>query len=215
MQEFYYQKQQLQDALTEQEKDLKLFEQICKSLLSEKDLKRLIEKSRWSEDDDEWILPYMKRKSLDSVMSAQSGGKMLPDIFAGQPKYNPLEEVSGNSNFGGDQLAIVGLSASIPTAGGSLSARAPSRGGAGKISRPSSSAYGESHSSNAPVPMLMLSSGIAGGPPTGNRMVDGIGSAAVPKKKKKGKKKVKAPAAEKVASSVCLWHVNDRCESLL
>ncbi len=41
LQEFYYQKQQLQDALTEQEKDLKLFEQICKAVLSEKELKRV------------------------------------------------------------------------------------------------------------------------------------------------------------------------------
>ena len=40
-QDFYYQKKQLTDALIEQEKDSKLFEQICKALLGDKDFKKV------------------------------------------------------------------------------------------------------------------------------------------------------------------------------
>ena len=39
--DFYFQRQQLMDAMTEQEKDAKLYELICQSVLSEKDLRRV------------------------------------------------------------------------------------------------------------------------------------------------------------------------------
>lgn len=40
-QDFYFQRKQLMDAMLEQEKDAKLYELICKSILSEKDLKKV------------------------------------------------------------------------------------------------------------------------------------------------------------------------------
>jgi hypothetical protein len=88
-QDFYYQRKQLMDAVIEQEKDTKLYEQICQSILNEKDLKKvkltfisvcfinnvsnlqIIEKSRYDEDAEEWIIPYLKRKSIDSLDSSR------------------------------------------------------------------------------------------------------------------------------------------------
>jgi membrane-associated HD superfamily phosphohydrolase len=52
-QDFYYQRKQLMDAMVEQEKDTKLYESICRSLLSEKDMKKV-----------DMFTPQMKSLSL-------------------------------------------------------------------------------------------------------------------------------------------------------
>lgn len=82
--EFAYQRLNLMETIKEQEKDMKLFEQICRSLLTEKDFKKMVEKSRWNEEEDEWILPYVKRRSLDDlpnfgVVGSSSG---MPSVSA-------------------------------------------------------------------------------------------------------------------------------------
>jgi hypothetical protein len=41
VQDFSFQRRQLLEGITEQEKDVRLYEQICKSVLTEKDLKRV------------------------------------------------------------------------------------------------------------------------------------------------------------------------------
>ena len=48
------------DTIREQQQDIKLFEQICRTLLSNKKMNQIFEKAQWSADDDEWILPYFK-----------------------------------------------------------------------------------------------------------------------------------------------------------
>eukprot|EP00981_Chlorochromonas_danica_P003584 scaffold661_cov162-Ochromonas_danica.AAC.9 len=87
--EFYTQRKQLLDAMNEQEKDAKLYELICKSVLSERDLNKIIEKCRYDEDHDEWIIPFTKKKSLDTFEMSPSvgtsnnrrgGSLLLPDI---------------------------------------------------------------------------------------------------------------------------------------
>ena len=55
--EFSYQRQMLVDALSEQEKDSKLFEMACRMLLSDREMKKLVDKSKWMEDEEEWIIP--------------------------------------------------------------------------------------------------------------------------------------------------------------
>ena len=55
--EFAYQRQMLVDALSEQEKDSKLYETACRTLLTDREMKKLLEKSKWMEDEEEWIIP--------------------------------------------------------------------------------------------------------------------------------------------------------------
>lgn len=89
------------DNIVEQEKDLKLYELICKGLLSEKDFKKIIDKCRYDEENDEWIIPFIKKKQNVEIYEASNnmggvtsgnttnrggyvssggGGSLLPDI---------------------------------------------------------------------------------------------------------------------------------------
>lgn len=64
------------DAVVEQEKDTKLYELLCKALLGEKELQKLLDKARYDEDADEWILPYVKRKNLDYDNNNNNGNSI-------------------------------------------------------------------------------------------------------------------------------------------
>lgn len=86
----------MMEVMDEQKKDAKLYEQICQSLLSEKDLKKLIDKCRYNEEEDEWIVPLLKKKEVpygntttsnNTSTSSSSSSSFLPDINGGQPKY--------------------------------------------------------------------------------------------------------------------------------
>lgn len=128
-QDFSYERKQFADAAAEQEKDVRLYELICQSVLSEKDLKKvncvisvklvscsclrsqkfyrylhcilnsheynecaqIIEKCRYDEDADEWIIPFTKKKTISDSQwqqaesnTAGAGGNrsLLPDIGA-------------------------------------------------------------------------------------------------------------------------------------
>ena len=60
----------------------------------------MIERAKWSEDDDEWILPYVKRKSIDGAIGASNGnGKMLPDIFGQKQQLNSYADSDYNTNY--------------------------------------------------------------------------------------------------------------------
>ena len=76
--EFQYQRQMLADALAEQEKDGKLFETACRALLSDREMKKLVEKSKWLEEEEEWVIPPLKRSDRGGDTSAH-----LPDIGGG------------------------------------------------------------------------------------------------------------------------------------
>jgi hypothetical protein len=41
------------DTIRDQEKDIKLFEAVILSLISEKELKKIVDKCRWNDDDME------------------------------------------------------------------------------------------------------------------------------------------------------------------
>lgn len=64
------------DTIRDQQQDIKLYEQICRSLLSNKKMNQIIDKARWNEEDDEWTLPYFK---ADGDHNDGNQGR-LPDI---------------------------------------------------------------------------------------------------------------------------------------
>ena len=80
--EFAYQRQMLVDALSEQEKDSKLFETACKVLLSDREMRKLLEKSKWMEDEEEWVIPSLKRTDREGDAAG------LPDIGNGNVRMN-------------------------------------------------------------------------------------------------------------------------------
>jgi hypothetical protein len=83
--------------------------------MGEKDFKRVLEKSRYNDDNDEWVIPFLKRKSIDVVdnnnnsnnnsfhqraSSAEisngsnnggSGNNMLPDIHQNKSREREKE----------------------------------------------------------------------------------------------------------------------------
>jgi hypothetical protein len=83
--DFAYQRKQLMDAVVEQEKDTRLYEAICRSLVTERDLQKLIEKCRYDEDRDEWIVPFAKKKNVDHWIGGNSdfGQGSMPPLAAG------------------------------------------------------------------------------------------------------------------------------------
>eukprot|EP01040_Poterioochromonas_malhamensis_P004395 gene4395-4711_t len=124
--DFYYQRKQLMDAALEQEKDCKLYEIICRSLIGDRELKKIVDKCHYDDDKDEWVIPYIKRKNVDvekltggatmvgdgnnnffpvnsggnsnNISSGGGGSSLFPDI------YNPKDNIS-NNNSGPDRPA--------------------------------------------------------------------------------------------------------------
>eukprot|EP01034_Spumella_vulgaris_P021570 gene21570-27608_t len=101
--DFYYQRKQLMDAMVEQEKDTKLYESICQSLLSERDLKKIVDRCRFDEECDEWVVPFLKKKNVDhldsapivssSVISGGYGGSNFPKM--GGNNSSMLPDIAG------------------------------------------------------------------------------------------------------------------------
>lgn len=145
--DFNYQRQQLMDTIKEQEKDCKLYEQICRSLLSEKEFKRMVEKARWNEDDEEWIVPFPNKKGGVDVMEANfsysqpshsnpSRGGALPPTSSSSSLYGSVGSsfppISSSSSllpaaFG----ATTNFSTSSNSSGGGGSSFLPTLGGGG------------------------------------------------------------------------------------
>lgn len=65
LQEFELEREQLLETIREQNKETRLFQEICRAVLDEKRLKQLIERCRYEEDTDEWIIPYIKQRDVD------------------------------------------------------------------------------------------------------------------------------------------------------
>jgi hypothetical protein len=57
------------DTIRDQEKDIKLFEAVILSLISEKELKKIVDKCRWNDDDMEWIVPCDTAKIANKIMN--------------------------------------------------------------------------------------------------------------------------------------------------
>lgn len=127
MEEATYQRQQLLDSLREQEKDTRLYEEICLSLMPESELRKIVNKCRYDEDEDYWIVPYMKRKSFDNgnASSSVSGGPM----GGPEPNMNPMAVAMMGRNINMDAVNMQdNYSTNAPSMmnGGSL---APIQGG--------------------------------------------------------------------------------------
>jgi hypothetical protein len=76
--------------LRDEEKNSKIYQAICKALLSEKDLNKIIDKTR-VDDDGELIIPHIKPKQVD-IIRPQSSAKNS------KPKSNQLPDTFYNNN---------------------------------------------------------------------------------------------------------------------
>ena len=76
LEQFGIERNNMLDTIRDQQQDIKLYEQICRTLLSNKKMNQIIDKARWSEEDDEWVLPYFKGDSD----GGDYGSSRLPDI---------------------------------------------------------------------------------------------------------------------------------------
>ncbi len=94
--EFYIEKENLLDEIRQQNRDMRLFEMICQSLLGEKEFKRALEKSKWDEDEQEWEIPYLKSK-------AGGGGGSNGDGGGSMPKQNITQKMGETMRGGGMQ----------------------------------------------------------------------------------------------------------------
>ena len=43
-------------------------------------LEQIVEKSRYDEEAEEWIIPYTKKKNLENIESKNNSSNLLPDI---------------------------------------------------------------------------------------------------------------------------------------
>jgi hypothetical protein len=216
--EFNYQRQQLQDALTEQDKDLKLYEQICQALLADKDLKKIVERAKWDEDEDCWVLPYVKRRSLDTNHSNGGGSKLLPDINSGQNSKqamlgsNDMEYLNGSLSARDPSPVDRGMVVNgLGVKGVGISKTGSPGIGQSSNSRPSSSANAAGRDQGL-IPMLMLPSGGSAQAQYGG----GEGIAGAQEKKKKKKKKKVKQVIDKVRKrqmldNVCLLVISIFC----
>jgi kinesin family protein 3/17 len=71
--EFQMEREELLDNIREANKDAELFRQICIGLLGETKLRKLIDKSRYDSDDEEWIIPHVKKRENDDRLPGIGG----------------------------------------------------------------------------------------------------------------------------------------------
>lgn len=76
IEQFGIERNNMLDTIRDQQQDIKLYEQICRTLLSNKKMNQIIDKARWSEEDDEWTLPYFRGDGD----GGDYGSSRLPDI---------------------------------------------------------------------------------------------------------------------------------------
>eukprot|EP00605_Chrysophyceae_sp_TOSAG23-4_P002376 GSChrysophyteH1.ASY1.ANO1.2628.1 assembled CDS len=127
IEEASYQRGQLLESLRDSDKDGRLYEAICLSVMSEREMKRIMEKARYDEEEEYWIVPFSKRKSMDepaflrnSGMSNAGVGDMIGGEISPRSAYSnqKMQGVYGNneslhssmdsmSSAGGGGLAAV------------------------------------------------------------------------------------------------------------
>lgn len=81
IEQFGIERDNMLDTIREQQQDMKLYEQICRTILSNKKMNQIMDKARWSDADEEWTLPFFK---ADGDSGDSSGGSQLPDIGCGK-----------------------------------------------------------------------------------------------------------------------------------
>ena len=78
------------DTIREQQQDIKLYEQICRTLLSNKKMNQILDRARWLDEDEQWALPFFKGDGSDGL---EHGNARLPDI--GKEGPSPKAPLSG------------------------------------------------------------------------------------------------------------------------
>ena len=119
-QEHEREKEFLLDSLREQSRNLAeetqermLYEQIVHAVFSSKDLKRVLDKCRWNDEQHYWVLPAIKQKGASESFA-------LPDINKssnGTDDYSPRGNPHSSNSRGGSQGNGYGVSASIDNSG--------------------------------------------------------------------------------------------------
>jgi len=82
--EFQVEREELLESVREANKDAELFRQICISLLGETKLSKLIDKSRYDSDDEEWIIPLVKKKEGDEKLPGIASHNHASDYASNQ-----------------------------------------------------------------------------------------------------------------------------------
>jgi hypothetical protein len=129
--QFTIERDNLLDTVREQQQDIKLYEQICRSLLSNKKMNQILDKARWSEEDDQWSLPFFKGDKDGGFSDSPdtANGSALPGIspkapVSGAPGIAFPRNVSSEAkNYGG------GNGTSLPPAFGKKQVQKVSKSG--------------------------------------------------------------------------------------
>ena len=112
IEEASYQRGQLLESLRESDKDSRLYEAICLSVMSEREMKKIMDKCRYEEEEEYWIVPFQKRESIDQPnflkqeMSAPASREMSPrgsagNMYGGGGNNNNISNNNNNQIFGG------------------------------------------------------------------------------------------------------------------
>ena len=90
----------LLDMIRDQNRELKLWEQVISQVFSTKEIRKIWEKSEWDEENEEWILPRLKPKND----FGGGGGPdfKLPSISSQEGEYPPPD--SGRRRMSRDNM---------------------------------------------------------------------------------------------------------------
>jgi hypothetical protein len=137
IEEASYQRGQLLESLRESDKDARMYEAICLSIMSERELKKIMDKSRYDEDEEYWIVPFTKRKSMDGGSNNEPSFLRNSDISNGPEigaSLSPRYGSNGGSMYGGGGGGGGSVASSMNTMGSGVSGLQPVRQSQGKSS---------------------------------------------------------------------------------
>ena len=101
--EAHFDRERLLEELRQQARDTRLYELICREVLTEKELRRVCDKARWDEDEEDWVVPYVKARG-DGGGGGGGGGKMSmgqTSRSSGKPNFAATQKLGGGGNNGG------------------------------------------------------------------------------------------------------------------
>jgi kinesin family protein 3/17 len=134
IQEFSEERENMLETIREQNQEMKLYEQICRAMLSEKKLRQVTEKARWNDDEDEWVIPYFKADITMPDGSSSTGNEStLPGIHKSVTPVPPSSGAPGASFPRNAHMTSAGgnTGGSLPPAGKSKSNSSSSNSGGG------------------------------------------------------------------------------------
>lgn len=129
--DFFRQQQNNLETIRSHEVEMKLYEQICKSILTDKQFKRLVEKSRWNDEDNEWIIPYDKhtqstgqqKVSKKSKLESSYGNDKFEDDPSGscQQDSYPVAQKGGAGGLSSSHSSLPSIGRGAPSLQGGMS----------------------------------------------------------------------------------------------